>query len=87
MLAPEGFMACIIETLEEAPMRLAPAAIILKASSRVRIPPDAFTPPHASRDTGEKIVADIAGVRIELPKTKEGVKLMKQILELIEGGL
>ncbi len=35
----------------------------------------------------EKIIVNFSGGKIEMPKTKEGIKLMKQILELIEGGL
>lgn len=53
-------------------------------------PPSPFAPPGFSppaSQNADKIIADIAGVKIELPKTKEGVRLMKQILELIEGQL
>jgi len=35
----------------------------------------------------EKIIVNFSGGRIEMPKTKEGIRLMKQILELIEGQL
>jgi len=36
---------------------------------------------------GDRIIADFAGIKIELPKSKDGVKIMRQILDLIEGQL
>ena len=43
-LGESGAVASTILTLALAPMRVAPAAIMLCRSSSVRMPPDAFTP-------------------------------------------
>ena len=35
----------------------------------------------------DRVSTEIAGVKIELPRTKEGLRIARQILELIEGQL
>lgn len=35
----------------------------------------------------DRVIANIAGVRIEMPKTKEGLRIAREILELIEKGI
>ena len=58
--------AAMILTLELAPMRVAPAASILSRSSKVRIPPDAFTP--MSGPTVRRISSTSGTVAPEEPK-------------------
>lgn len=77
--------AALFSMLEDASNPLGPGLPAVNPPPPAPFSPGGFSPPASQQM--DKIVADIGGVRIELPKTKEGVKLMKQILELIEGQL